>query len=78
MRIAASGGGSCCCIFLRQRIISKGSDMLDETMAHYHERQGGKRKSTNIASVLICFGEPLVGFEPTTPRLQITCSGQLS
>ncbi len=24
-----------------------------------------------------CF-EPLVGFEPTTPRLQITCSGQLS
>ena len=23
-------------------------------------------------------GEPLVGFEPTTPRLQITCSGQLS
>ena len=22
--------------------------------------------------------EPLVGFEPTTPRLQITCSGQLS
>ena len=24
------------------------------------------------------FAEPLVGFEPTTPRLQITCSGQLS
>ena len=23
-------------------------------------------------------GEPLVGFEPTTPRLQTTCSGQLS
>ena len=23
------------------------------------------------------FLEPLVGFEPTTPRLQITCSGQL-
>ena len=22
--------------------------------------------------------EPLVGFKPTTPRLQITCSGQLS
>ena len=22
--------------------------------------------------------EPLVGFEPTTPRLHITCSGQLS
>ena len=26
----------------------------------------------------IVFLEPLVGFEPTTPRLQITCSGQLS
>ena len=26
----------------------------------------------------ILFLEPLVGFEPTTPRLQITCSGQLS
>ena len=24
------------------------------------------------------YPEPLVGFEPTTPRLQITCSGQLS
>ena len=77
MRLAASGGGSCCC-FWEQRVISKGADVSDETMAHYHERQGEKRKSTNIASVLICFGEPLVGFEPTTPRLQITCSGQLS
>ena len=27
---------------------------------------------------LLSFSEPLVGFEPTTPRLQITCSGQLS
>ena len=26
----------------------------------------------------LSFSEPLVGFEPTTPRLQITCSGQLS
>ena len=26
----------------------------------------------------LIFSEPLVGFEPTTPRLQITCSGQLS
>jgi hypothetical protein len=24
------------------------------------------------------FLEPVEGFEPTTPRLQITCSGQLS
>ena len=78
MGIAASGGGSCCCIFLGQSDSSDRSDVSYETMAHYHERQGGKRKSTNIASVLICFGEPLVGFEPTTPRLQITCSGQLS
>ena len=31
-------------------------------------------------SIILCFSsfEPLVGFEPTTPRLQITCSGQLS
>ena len=77
MGIAAFGGGSCCCIFLWSDSSDR-SDVSDETMAHYHERQGGKRKSTNIASVLICFGEPLVGFEPTTPRLQITCSGQLS
>ena len=27
--------------------------------------------------LLNSFFEPLVGFEPTTPRLQITCSGQL-
>ena len=27
---------------------------------------------------LVILFEPLVGFEPTTPRLQITCSGQLS
>ena len=74
MRIAASGGGSCCCIFLGQRIIPVGRRLWHITMSGREE----KRKSTNIASVLICFGEPLVGFEPTTPRLQITCSGQLS
>ena len=27
---------------------------------------------------ILHLSEPLVGFEPTTPRLQITCSGQLS
>ena len=27
---------------------------------------------------MLFLSEPLVGFEPTTPRLQITCSGQLS
>ena len=31
-----------------------------------------------IKPALDTFFEPLVGFEPTTPRLQITCSGQLS
>ena len=31
----------------------------------------------SLSSILNIF-EPLVGFEPTTPRLQITCSGQLS
>ena len=31
-----------------------------------------------LTSTLHLSFEPLVGFEPTTPRLQITCSGQLS
>ncbi len=31
-----------------------------------------------ISKSTLAFFEPLVGFEPTTPRLQITCSGQLS
>ena len=31
-----------------------------------------------IAKAIFFQSEPLVGFEPTTPRLQITCSGQLS
>ncbi len=35
-----------------------------------------KKGETGVPSRL--FWEPLVGFEPTTPRLQITCSGQLS
>ena len=33
--------------------------------------------SSSMFLVILLF-EPLVGFEPTTPRLQITCSGQLS
>ena len=36
-----------------------------------HEKRIG-----NAYPLFVC--EPLVGFEPTTPRLQITCSGQLS
>ena len=32
---------------------------------------------TELKRQSIYFFEPLVGFEPTTPRLQITCSGQL-
>ena len=32
----------------------------------------------NVQKQFHFFSEPLVGFEPTTPRLQITCSGQLS
>ena len=31
-----------------------------------------------LVTTQFSFSEPLVGFEPTTPRLQITCSGQLS
>ena len=38
-----------------------------------------KRKSGQTSFDLYPLSfEPLVGFEPTTPRLQITCSGQLS
>ena len=35
------------------------------------------KRQGNIFQYVLFF-EPLVGFEPTTPRLQITCSGQLS
>jgi hypothetical protein len=37
-----------------------------------------KKKSAGDNDYSLRFSEPLVGFEPTTPRLQITCSGQLS
>jgi hypothetical protein len=36
------------------------------------------KKKMSIREERHPFAEPLVGFEPTTPRLQITCSGQLS
>ena len=37
------------------------------------------KKSTRFRKKSSTFSfEPLVGFEPTTPRLQITCSDQLS
>ena len=45
---------------------------------------GSKKKENELVKklylgIINCFFvEPLVGFEPTTPRLQITCSGQLS
>ena len=38
---------------------------------------GNKKKDMPVRHILH-LSEPLVGFEPTTPRLQITCSGQLS
>ena len=31
-----------------------------------------------LPTILLLAPEPMEGFEPTTPRLQITCSGQLS
>ncbi len=34
-----------------------------------------QNKLSSISKLLF---EPIEGFEPTTPRLQITCSGQLS
>ena len=36
------------------------------------------RTSQNSFSIFQSSFEPIEGFEPTTPRLQITCSGQLS
>ncbi len=41
-----------------------------------YKKQKGQNLKFEVLS-FYCF-EPLVGFEPTTPRLQITCSGQLS
>ncbi len=35
-------------------------------------------QSLHGAGQLSCLDEPVEGFEPPTPRLQITCSGQLS
>ena len=43
----------------------------DYTLIHTNRKRVPRRCGT-------LFLEPLVGFEPTTPRLQITCSGQLS
>ena len=43
----------------------------------YSPYQSKKRESAS-SLMRSLFSEPLVGFEPTTPRLQITCSGQLS
>ena len=44
--------------------------------------EGADLQSAAIATMRTSHGvfsfEPIEGFEPTTPRLQITCSGQLS
>ena len=37
-----------------------------------------RKRIKALPHAVLLFFEPLVGFEPTTPRLQITCSGQLS
>ena len=48
-------------------------------MRNYIMPKMRKRKPTyKLPSLRCVLSEPLVGFEPTTPRLQITCSGQLS
>ena len=46
--------------------------------AYHSQKRIGYRLSIAKANWLPPILEPLVGFEPTTPRLQITCSGQLS
>ena len=48
-------------------------------MRNYIMPKMRKRKPIyKLPSLRCVLSEPLVGFEPTTPRLQITCSGQLS
>ena len=44
-------------------------------MKHKNLQSSNNKKSRTFRVLLF---EPLVGFEPTTPRLQITCSDQLS
>ena len=48
--------------------------------SNHRRRKPADLQSAPFGHSGICpfFFEPLVGFEPTTPRLQITCSGQLS
>ena len=46
-------------------------------MRNYIMPKMRKRKPTyKLPSLRCVLSEPLVGFEPTTPRLQITCCGQ--
>ena len=56
-------------LFCGQRWIRTTEDVRQLSYSQLH--------LATLVSALI-FSEPLVGFEPTTPRLQITCSGQLS
>ena len=46
-------------------------------VAFVNKNEKDKKKKSRKLKFSASF-EPLVGFEPTTPRLQITCSGQLS
>ena len=72
---------------------TKGKDTKKKELYHYNSFPSSGYQDSNLgppapkAGALtglryipkISFNlEPLVGFEPTTPRLQITCSGQLS
>ena len=69
--------------YFRSYIINK----WEEVDSNHRTRRSGFTVRRNcryaiLPSSAMCLSlaelEPIEGFEPTTPRLQITCSGQLS
>ncbi len=58
-------------IFISTNLIK--NTIIHMALAYLFHHGQQKRRFFNLLYL-----EPLVGFEPTTPRLQITCSGQLS
>ena len=65
-------------IFLNLQInIKSGESRIRTYVAEAAELQSAPFDRSGISPVFFII-EPPEGFEPTTPRLQITCSGQLS
>ena len=68
-------------LFKGGRLIFR-SNAWEEVDSNHRTRRSGftVRRNCHYANLPSSFFpfEPIEGFEPTTPRLQITCSGQLS